>query len=117
MKTIAKEPDDRFPSAADFAMALRNCLPGEVREDAIRSVPPADDSQRFQLEAQRAAAKDPSLRPPVGAGPGARPSPEANTSDAGRTSMTQSPVLWAALGAGAMLLVGAAIAAVVLLLR
>jgi fumarate reductase subunit D len=34
-----------------------------------------------------------------------------------RSSVSQSPVLWAALGAGAMLLVGAMIAAVVLLLR
>jgi serine/threonine-protein kinase len=121
MKTIAKEPDDRYPTAADFAMALRGCLPGEVRDDAIRSVPPSDDSQRFLLEGQRAAAnakeQQPSQRPLTGPNSGQRAMPEAGNSDAGRSSMAQSPVLWAALGAGAMLLVGAAIAAAVLLLR
>jgi serine/threonine protein kinase len=113
MKTIAKEPDDRHASAADFAVALRNCLPGAVRDDAIRSVPPSDDSQRFAVE-KRPPAKDPSGRQQAAAI--GRPADSART-EAARTSMSQSPVLWAALGAGAMLLIGAAIAAVVLLLR
>jgi serine/threonine protein kinase len=121
MKTIAKEPDDRYPSAADFAMALKGCLPGEVREDALRSVPPSEDSQRFQLEGQRAAEKALSARPPAGPSSGARDLPHGGATSmrapSDRSSLTQSPVLWAALGAGAMLLVGAMIAAVVLLLR
>lgn len=114
MKTIAKEPDDRYASAADFAMALRTCMPGAVRDDAIRSVPPSEDSQRIAVEG-RGAGKEPSARPqtaPSSVRPAASASPEA-----GRPSVSQSPVLWAALGAGAMLLIGAAIAAVVLLLR
>jgi eukaryotic-like serine/threonine-protein kinase len=120
MKTIAKEPDDRYPSASDFAMALKGCLPGEVREDAMRSVPPSEDSQRFQLEGQRAAEKAHSARPPAGASSGARDLPHGGSSmraPPDRSSVSQSPVLWAALGAGAMLLVGAMIAAAVLLLR
>jgi serine/threonine-protein kinase len=119
MKTIAKEPDDRYPSAADFAMALKGCLPGEIREDALRSVPPSEDSQKFRLEGQRAAEKA-SGRPPAGPSSGARELPPASGSlraPPDRSSVGQSPVLWAALGAGAMLLVGAMIAAVVLLLR
>jgi serine/threonine-protein kinase len=124
MKTIAKEPDERFPSAADFAMALSNCLPGEVREDALRSVPPADDSQRFVLEGQRGTDKDRSGRTPDG-GPGTggravpasvRPAPQSWRAPESR-SVGQSPVLWAALGAGAMLVVGGMIIAAVLLLR
>jgi serine/threonine-protein kinase len=119
MKTIAKEPDDRYPSAADFAMALKGVLPGEVREDALRSVPPSEDSQRFLLEGQRAAEKAQSGRPPAGPSSGARELPASNSVRApqDRSSVSQSPVLWAALGAGAMLLVGAMIAAAVLLLR
>jgi serine/threonine-protein kinase len=120
MKTIAKEPDDRYPSAADFAMALKGCLPGQVREDAMRSVPPSEDSQRFQLEGQRAAEKAQSGRPPAGPSAGARDLPRGASSmraPPDRSSVSQSPVLWAALGAGAMLLVGAMIAAAVLLLR
>jgi serine/threonine protein kinase len=117
MKTIAKEPDDRFPSAAEFAMALRSCLPGEVREDAMRSVPPSDDSQRFNVESPRQGGKDNSIRPAPPQVVGSRPGSDASSPEPGRASMTQSPVLWAALGAGAMLLIGATIAAVVLLLR
>jgi serine/threonine-protein kinase len=114
MKTIAKEPDDRHASAADFAIALRTCMPGAVRDDAIRSVPPSDDSQRFAVEG-RSPGKEPSARPQASpAGGTAKP---VRTDEAARTSVSQSPVLWAALGAGAMLLIGAAIAAVVLLLR
>jgi serine/threonine protein kinase len=123
MKTIAKEPDARFPSAADFAMALNTCLPGEVREDALRSVPPSDDSQRFILEGQRAAEKErgrtPDGEPSTGSRalpPGVRPAPQSWRAPESR-SVGQSPVLWAALGAGAMLVVGGMIIAAVLLLR
>ncbi|HEX6240483.1 MAG TPA: serine/threonine-protein kinase [Polyangiales bacterium] len=114
MKTIAKEPDDRYPSAAEFALALRSCLPGAVREDAIRSVPPSEDSQRFNVEAPRDGGREASARPISGSG---TRSPELGAPEAARPPASQSPVLWAALGAGAMLLIGAAIAAVVLLLR
>ena len=128
MKTIAKEPGDRFPSAADFAMALKGCLSGEVREDAIRSVPPSDDSQRFYLEGQRAADRETSLRGEgvrdeggVPASGGARSMPAPGMLQSlrvpARGSVGQSPVLWAALGAGAMLLVGGMIALAVFLLR
>src|SRR5688572_29667752 len=82
MKTIAKEPDDRYPSAADFAMALRSCLPGAVRDDAIRSVPPSEESQRFQVEGQRAADRETAVRD-VGAaasGPKSMPAPALHQS-------------------------------------
>ncbi len=127
MKTIAKEPDERFPSAADFAMALKGCLPGEVRDDALRSVPPSEDSQRFVLEGQRAADREQASRTAEadGRGPSSgtrgvpgsvRPLPESFRAPESR-SLSQSPVLWAALGAGAMLLVGGMIALAVLLMR
>ena len=121
MKTIAKEPADRFPSAADFAMALKGCLPGEVREDAIRSVPPSDDSQRFYLEGQRAADRETAVRDVGGNGSGPKsipaPAMQQSLRAPARGSVGQSPVLWAALGAGAMLLVGGMIALAVFLLR
>ena len=43
MKTIEKEPGKRHPSAADFAMALKECLQEEVRDDAMRSIPKPND--------------------------------------------------------------------------
>jgi hypothetical protein len=103
-------------------MALNTCLPGEVREDALRSVPPSEDSQRFVLEG-RGAEKDrgrtPDGEPSTGARavpPGVRPAPQSWRAPESR-SVGQSPVLWAALGAGAMLVVGGMIIAAVLLLR
>jgi serine/threonine-protein kinase len=122
MRTIAKEPDDRFASAADFALALKSCLPGEVRDDALRSVPPSDESQRFVLEGRsdRPATRDADAQGPSsgarGVPAGVRPGADAWRAPESR-SLSQSPVLWAALGAGAMLLVGGMIALAVLLLR
>jgi eukaryotic-like serine/threonine-protein kinase len=120
MKTIAKEPEDRFPSAADFAMALKGVLPGQVREDAMRSVPPSEDSQRFVLEGARAAGKEQAARADEGgqraaARTGMPSMPAASVAES--RPVAQSPVLWAALGAGAMLLVGGLIGAAVWLLR
>jgi serine/threonine protein kinase len=130
MRALEKDPGKRYSSAAEFAMSLRDCLGDLVREDAIRSVPPAIDAARHQSEGQKSAAK-PATTP--------QPAPEpsnklhsqqvstrpADTSTAaagqlnaqGAQSITQSPVLWAALGAGVMLVVGGAVALAVLLLR
>jgi len=117
MKTIAKEPDKRYPSAADFAHALKECLQEEVRDDAMRSVPRSDESQRFRphgasdpqklREGNRRGTGSPSSRSPAGPG-SSLPLDE---------SSLQSPMVWAALGAGAMLLLGALVLIAVLLLR
>lgn len=133
MKTLEKDPSNRYPTAADFAMALKGCLADEVHEDAMRSVPPTDESQRFLLEGQKAAQKGKggSDRPPAASSQGAGgapvpaptphihsplpPHPHGNPSAS--RSLAQSPVLWAALGAGVMLVVGGTIALLVLLLR
>jgi serine/threonine-protein kinase len=127
MKTIEKDPSRRYPTASDFAMALKGVLQDEVRDDAMRSVPPSDDSQRFYLEGREAAeqgrghksipvpaAGTGSVRPAAAAS--VRPA-SAGASEGTAKSVGQSPVLWAALGAGAMLLLGGLVALVLLLLR
>ncbi|MFT3927334.1 MAG: serine/threonine-protein kinase [Myxococcales bacterium] len=121
MKTIEKDPAKRYPSAADFAMALKGVLQGDVRDDAMRSVPPSDESQRFYLEGREAAEQGRSKMPSVpvpsgGKSASARPAATAAPSELAR-SFGQSPVLWAALGAGAMLVLGGLIVLALLLLR
>jgi serine/threonine protein kinase len=132
MKTLEKDPANRYPSAADFAMALRGCLGELVSEDAIRSVPHSEESQRFIAEGQQAAhaaspaphgtSSKPAAQPaqPSGRPPAAsalRAEAPGEVSVQGAQSLSQSPVLWAALGAGVMLVVGGAVALAVLLLR
>lgn len=142
MQALEKDPARRYPSAADFAMALRGCLGDLVRDEAIRSVPPTDESQRFVIQGQRAAGKLPpetssGVTPAAESGahkrepsqgvntPSVRPAPELARPNAatelrapqGTSSLSQSPVLWAALGAGVMLLVGGVVALAVLWLR
>jgi serine/threonine-protein kinase len=119
MKTIEKDPARRYPSAADFAMALKGVLQGEVRDDAMRSVPPSDDSQRFYLEGREAAEQGRSKQassPAPGTAGGKSPSIRPPSAELAR-SFGQSPVLWAALGAGAMLVLGGLIVLALLLLR
>ncbi len=122
MKTIEKDPGHRYPSASDFAMALKGVLQGEVRDDAMRSVPPSEESQRFYLEGREAAeqgrGKNPSIPVPSGSKAASiRPAASPGQQRQGAGSLGQSPVLWAALGAGAMLVLGGLIALALLLLR
>jgi serine/threonine protein kinase len=132
MRALAKDPGDRYPSAADFAMALKGCLAETVRDEAMRSVPTSEDSQRFYLEGQRAAEKGrggPSSQPghnssnpgvPAGTDP-RRGSDKAGApprhAPAPTTGLGQNPFVWAALGAGAMLLLGGAVVLAIVLLR
>jgi serine/threonine protein kinase len=137
MQALEKDPAKRHATAADFAMALRNCLGDQVRDDAIRSVPapaPSSDAKSAADAVATAPATAPSPTPAVA--PQRTPAPvqsssarppageQARTDTAadvrlqgGAQSISQSPVLWAALGAGVMLVVGGAIALAVLLLR
>lgn len=137
MKTLAKDPAQRYPSASDFAMALKGCLSDEVDDEKMRSVPATDESQRFLLQGQDAARMEPgsgsgrppaagaapsSGRPPAGPqgdGPSAvRPAGQASSGRPPAVAQAaQSPVLWAALGAGAMLVIGGLVALAVLVLR
>jgi hypothetical protein len=130
MKTLEKDPNKRYPSASDFAMALKGCL--SLDDEALRSVPQNDESQRFFLQGQQAAhAEIESARPPP-----AKPEPVATrpvpaaasaagtagakagaSSAASAPAPAQSPVLWAALGAGATLLLGALAALAFFLMR
>ena len=92
-----------------------------VRDDAMRSVPKSEESQRFRQGAGdarkgrevevRASSSRPSGRP--------RSSDPLRVSGAraDTNSLPQSPMIWAAIGAGAMLLLGGAILLIVLLLR
>ncbi len=123
MKTIEKDPANRYPTASDFAMALKGVLQGDVRDDAMRSVPPSDESQRFYLEGREAAeqGRDPgrpkSIPVPTAGANSARTSTASGEQRDTTKSLTQSPMLWAALGAGAMLLLGGMIVGLLLLLR
>jgi eukaryotic-like serine/threonine-protein kinase len=117
MRALAKDPGDRYPSAADFAMALKGCLAETVRDDAMRSVPASEDSQRFLLEGQRAAEKgraSPSSQPSGATRLPTEPPRAVLREPAG---LQQNPFLWAAVGAGAMLLLGGAVLALILFLR
>lgn len=127
MRTLEKDPDKRYPSASDFAMALKGCLAGEVEDEAMRSVPQNEESQRFLLHGQEAAqAEMQSNRPSPGKGVSLRPL--AQGVPVGRSEPVKvaspalqpqasgaSPILWAALGAAGMLVLGMVIAAIVLL--
>src|ERR1700712_2509760 len=62
MKTIEKDPDRRHASAADFALALKECLQEEVRDDAMRSVPRPDEASRARAASANALANE-SRRP------------------------------------------------------
>jgi serine/threonine protein kinase len=114
MRALAKDPNDRYPSTADFAMALKGCLADNVRDDAMRSVPTSEESQRFYLEGQRAAEQG-------------RNSPNGQASmHSGATNLSPTsqptgvgpnPFVWAAIGALAMLVVGGLLIAGLMLLR
>jgi eukaryotic-like serine/threonine-protein kinase len=121
MKTIEKDPDNRYPSAADFAHALKECLQEGVRDDAMRSVPRGDESQRVrnqgggesrrgQGERQRSMESTPASR-------AGRSDAAATAMRSDASSLPQSPMIWAAIGAAAMLLLGGAVLILVLLLR
>jgi eukaryotic-like serine/threonine-protein kinase len=125
MKTIEKEPDKRHASAADFAMALKECLPDEVRDDAMRSVPKPEEQRsrqasnsnapRARSEAPRSGA--PSSRPASSRAGAPSTRPRAGELGDAASQLPQSPLVWAAIGAGGMLLLGGAIVLAVLLLR
>jgi serine/threonine protein kinase len=124
MKTIEKEPDNRYPSAADFAHALKECLQEEVRDDAMRSVPRSEESQRHRHpSSEPRKGREGERQPQSGAAPQSSERPrnsegaraESVRADAG--PLPQSPMIWAAIGAGAMLLLGGAVIIAVLLLR
>ena len=121
MKALEKDPDDRYPSASDFAMALKGCLHDQIDDDAMASVPRSEDSQRFLLEGVKAADMESqrpampeaeSVRPPAGAAAATMSSQQP----ASIPAPPQNPILWAALGAGAMLVLGGGIALAVLML-
>jgi eukaryotic-like serine/threonine-protein kinase len=119
MQTIEKEPDKRFASAADFAHALKECLQEEVRDDAMRSIPRPDESQRFQHEG---AGRGESRRPREGRersrGSSASGNPRSIATTAPQSAeLPQSPMVWAAIGAAAMLVLGGVVIVAVLLLR
>jgi len=118
MKTIEKEPDKRHPTAADFAHALKECLQEEVRDDAMRSIPKPDDASRARVLQQQNDARQ--LRDSEGrsgsSGPGGSARPNTSLGASGN-SLPQSPMIWAAIGAGAMLLLGGVIVLAVMLLR
>jgi serine/threonine-protein kinase len=126
MQTIEKDPDKRPASAADFAHALKECLQDAVRDDAMRSVPRGEDSQRARNQASGGEQRKPreadrqrgaggSSLPPGRRSDGPRVRSSPLVSDAG--SLPQSPMMWAAIGAGAMLLLGGVVLLAVLLLR
>jgi eukaryotic-like serine/threonine-protein kinase len=119
MKTIEKEPEKRHPTAADFAMALKDCLQEEVRDDAMRLVPKAEDSSRPRPQVgSEVRLRVDSERPPRAAnGSSTRSSPGGRASRDDGESLAQSPMVWAAIGAGAMLVLGGAVILAVLLLR
>ncbi|MEY4509923.1 MAG: hypothetical protein RLZZ450_2045 [Pseudomonadota bacterium] len=119
MKTIEKEPDKRHPSAADFAHALKECLQEEVRDDAMRSIPKPDDASRariLQQQQQDARQLRDSDGRAAGSGPGGSTRPNTTLGASGN-SLPQSPMIWAAIGAGAMLVLGGMIVLAVMLLR
>ncbi len=137
MKTLLKDPAQRYPSASDFAMALKGCLSFEVDDEKMRSVPATDASQRFLLQGQEAARGEaasgsgppaaraaPSSGRPLGPAQAESPAsvrPGGAAASAARPPVVaeaaQSPVLWAALGAGAMLVIGGLVALAVFALR
>jgi len=143
MKTLAKDPAQRYPTASDFAMALKGCLQDQVDDDKMRSVPASEQSARFLLQGQDAARAAPGAHDraqaagrPNGvavaeaatvdraqpAAPAPAESVHLNPAPAAAVAAVaavkpQSPVLWAAMGAGAMLLVGGLVALGMLLLR
>jgi len=56
MRSLAKKPDDRYPTASDFAMALKGCIGAGLSDSVIdMAVPRSEDSQRFYLEGREAA--------------------------------------------------------------
>lgn len=125
MKTIEKDPDKRYASAADFAHALKACLQEEVRDDAMRLVPKAADDGRRSTPSLASQGTDPRSRRPdfdarasggASQAPRSRPPSRAPSRSEG-SSMTQSPMVWAAIGAGAMLVLGGVVLIAVLLLR
>jgi serine/threonine protein kinase len=122
MKTIEKEPDKRHPTAADFAHALKECLQEEVRDDAMRSIPKPDDASRARVLAQQQndsrQLRDSDGRSVSGGTRGAHGSsrPHDGLGTPGN-SLPQSPMIWAAIGAGAMLVLGGVIVLAVMLLR
>ncbi len=128
MKTLEKDPDKRYPSASDFAMALKGCLAGEIEDEAMRSVPQNEESQRFVLQGQQAAsaelqsARHMPATAAVSQRPAAKDTPSTRAPQAAVMSVTNhahggaSPILWAALGAAGMLVLGVLVAGIVLLM-
>jgi hypothetical protein len=94
-------------------------LQEEVRDDAMRSIPKPDDASRARALAQQQSdsrlLRDSDGRSGSAASHGgARPH---GGPDVSGHSLPQSPMIWAAIGAGAMLVLGGMIVLAVMLLR
>ncbi len=55
-KALAKDPDDRYGSAAEFAEALKGVARGRLRTAAMRAVPPSDPGDRPAAAAEEQTA-------------------------------------------------------------
>ncbi len=134
-RVLAKDPNDRYQTAIEFAAALKTLLPRDGYTTAMRMVPAAGASggaDRAASSSKRpavgSAAPKPGPRP--GQKPGQEPGSIAATADAGsdvapqsiaalgaavRDTAPASTRTWLWLGGAAVLAVGAAVAIAVAL--
>ena len=113
MKALAKKPDERFASAAEFANALKMVAGGHVMTGAMRAVP-ASESPTAAVSQHYAQQSPP---PNSGAGQNASQNPTPQIG-APHPSLPVSKTPWVILGLGALLaLIGTAALLLAILLR
>ena len=103
MKALAKKPEERFESAAEFASALKRVAGGEVVTGAMRALPPSEPSaQPHPSVSSQAPTPDlPFAQPP-----------------AYTTPPPRSSTPWLVLGLGALLaLIGTGALVLAILMR
>ncbi len=91
-KALAKKPDHRFQTAADFGQALRDVIRGKLITGVMRALPSRPPEERSGAQEPRSSAMS-TARPP-------RPQPEAGV----------SKVHWVVFGAGLLLALGGVVA-------
>ncbi|MBX3246931.1 MAG: serine/threonine protein kinase [Myxococcales bacterium] len=117
MKALAKEPDDRWSSAAELGAALEGVLHGRATPPSLDLGPPTHDPGLPAADGFPGVGEGPSAHAPAPAPPAPQPLPPSPAPTSHRPAPPMSKLPWIVLGAGVVLALGGAIALIVALTR
>ncbi len=114
MKSLAKDPADRYQTAAEFGNALKTVLGGQIGTSAMRALPDSVVHAAQQAQAANEAAATASGH--SASSPSGRPQPadpsgrQVLQQQSGPVGLPTSKAPWIVLGLAALLAVGGAVA-------